>query len=194
MSRRPMMMRTLILASVTAMAMTACSQEKEANAPETASASTTAGAAAPTGPVSRDQVYAAAGEGPQAFVTAIYAQYVNGGPQGAPPAPGQDPMFSRTMNALIGTDFRVAKGEVPTLNYDPFCACQDQGDFVVRATAVAQSDPNTAEANVAFTNMGEQKDLKLKLVREGPNWKVDDIIDGPTSLHDTLMAVAEAAG
>ena len=89
---------------------------------------------------------------------------------------------------------RAANGEVPTLNYDPFCACQDQGDFVVTATAVAQSDPNAAEANVAFTNMGEKKSLKLKLVREGPNWKVDDIIDGTESLHDALMAVAEAAG
>ncbi len=185
-------MRSLIVVSAAALMLAACSQDKEAKEP--ASASATGGATAPTGPVSRDQVYAAAGEGAEAFVRAIYAQYVNGGPEGAPPAPGQDPMFSRTMNALIGADFRAANGEVPTLNYDPFCACQDQGDFVVRATAVAQSDPNTAEANVAFTNMGEQKDLKLKLVREGPNWKVDDIIDGSDSLHDTLMAVAEAAG
>ena len=189
------MIRTLILVFAAA-ALTACSPEA-AQAPEgdaAASASATAGAPAPTGPVTREAVYAAAGEGPEAFVRAIYAQYAAGGPQGEPPAPGQDPMFSRTMNALIGADVRAANGEVPTLNYDPFCACQDQGDFVVTATAVAQSDPNSAEANVAFTNMGEQKSLKLKLVREGPNWKVDDIIDGTTSLHDTLMAVAEAAG
>ena len=188
------MMRNLILMSLAAMILTACSQGEEAKAPASPSASASAGATVPTGPVSRDQVYAAAGEGPEAFVRTIYAHYANGGPQGEQPAPGQDPMFSRTMNALIGADFRAANGEVPTLNYDPFCVCQDQADFVVTATAVAQSDPNTAEANVAFTNMGEQKNLKLKLVREGPNWKVDDIIDGTDSLHDTLMAVAEAAG
>lgn len=188
------MSRAAVLASIAAITVAACSPGEEAEAPETASATATAGATAATGPVTRDQVYAAAGDGPEAFVRSIYAQYVNGGPQGAPPAPGQDPMFSRTMNALIGTDFRAANGEVPTLNYDPFCACQDQGDFVVTATAVAQTDPNNAEADVSFTNMGEAKNLKLKLVREGPNWKVDDIIDGTTSLHDTLMAVAEAAG
>ena len=187
-------MRILILTSVAAMTLAACSQDEAAKEPASASASTTSEATAPAGPVSRDQVYAAAGEGPEPFVRTIYAQYVHGGPQGEPPAPGQDPMFSRTMNALIGADVRAANGEVPTLNYDPFCGCQDQGDFVVTATAVAQSDPNTAEANVAFTNMGEPKTLKLKLVREGPNWKVDDIIEGTTSLHDTLMAVAEAAG
>ena len=188
-------MRVLMLVSIGALALGACSQGGQtAEAPAEASASAAAGSQPATGPVTRDQVYAAAGQGPEAFVRTIYAQYVNGGPQGEPPAPGQDPMFSRTMNALIGADFRAAKGEVPTLNYDPFCACQDQGDFVVTATAVAQSDPNNAEADVAFTNMGERKNLKLKLVREGPNWKVDDIIDGGTSLHDTLMAVAEAAG
>ena len=187
-------MRCLMLASVAVMTLAACSQGEEAGEPASATAAATAGAAAPTGPVSRDQVYAAAGEGPQAFVRTIYAQYANGGPQGEQPAPGRDPMFSRTMNALIGADVRAANGEVPTLNYDPFCACQDQGDFVVTATAVDQSDPNTAEANVAFTNMGEPKTLTLKLVREGPNWKVDDIVDGTDSLHDALMAVAEAAG
>ena len=67
-------------------------------------------------------------------------------------------------------------------------------ELVVTALAVAQADPNTADANVAFTNAGEAKNLRLKLVREGANWKVDDIVDGETSLHDTLMAVAERAG
>lgn len=184
-------MRSLIVNSAAALALAACSQGGEAPA---TTASADAGATVPSGPVTRDQVYAAAGQGPEPFVRTIYAQYANGGPQGKPPAPGQDPMFSRTMNALIGTDFRAARGEVPTLNYDPFCACQDQGEFVVTATAVAQADPNHAEADVAFTNAGEAKALKLKLVREGPNWKVDDIIDGETSLHDMLMEVAERAG
>ena len=189
-------MRSLIVMSGIALCLSACSQGEDAKAPETVSASASAGAGAAilTGPVTRAQIYAAAGEGPEPFVRAIYAQYVNGGPQGEPPAPGQDPMYSRIMNALIGADVRAAGGEVPTLNYDPLCACQDQGDFVVTAIAVAQADRNNAEANVAFTNMGEAKTLKLKLVREGPNWKVDDIIDGTKSLHDTLMAVAERAG
>lgn len=187
-------MRALVITSVLALALTACSQGDDAKAPADASASATAGATLPAGPVTREQVYEAARQGPEAFVRAIYAQYVSGGPQGESPAPGQDPMFSRIMNALIGADVRAANGEVPTLNYDPFCACQDQADFAVTATAVAQSDPNNAEADVAFTNMGEAKNLKLKLVREGPSWRVDDIVDDGTSLHDTLMAVAERAG
>lgn len=180
-------MRILIsLAAVAAVA--ACSPAEEAEAPATEAATPAAD------PQSRDAVYAVQAESPEAFVRAIYARYTAGGPTGEPPTPGQDPLFSRTMNALIGADVRAANGEVPTLNYDPFCGCQDQGEFVVTALAVAQADPNTAEADVSFTNAGEAKSMKLELVREGPNWKVEDIVDGTTSLHDTLMAVAERAG
>lgn len=189
-------MRTLILTSVAVMTLAACSEGEKSKAPDAASASASAeaGAAIPAGPVTREQVYASQDDGPEAFVRTLYAQYVNGGPQGAPPEPGRDPLLTRILNALVGADVRAANGAVATLNYDPFCACQDQGDFVVNATAVAQSDPNNAEATVTFTNMGRQKTLKLKLLREGPNWKVADVIDGTTSLHDTLMAVAVAAG
>ena len=184
-------MRRLLPLSVLAAcaAVAACSPAEEAAPAPSAEA-----AAPAVDPRSRDAVYAVQSEGPEAFVRALYGRYVAGGPTGAPPAPGQDPLFSRTMNALIGADVQAANGEVPTLNYDPFCGCQDQGAFAITALAVAQVDPNAADANVSFTNAGEAKQVRLKLVREGPNWKVDDIVDGDISLHDTLMAVAEAAG
>ena len=183
-----------LLSTALGLTLAACSQGETAKTPDAAAASAEAGTALPAGPVSREQVYASQDDGAEAFVRTLYAQYANGGPQGEPPEPGRDPLLTRILNALVGADVRAANGEVPTLNYDPFCACQDQADFVVNATAVAQSDPNNAEATVTFTNMGEQKTLKLKLLREGPNWKVADVIDGATSLHDTLMAVAVAAG
>lgn len=177
-----------LAAAIGCAAIAACSPAEETEAAATEAAAPAAD------PRSRDAVYAVQAESPEAFVRALYARYTAGGPIGEPPAPGQDPLFSRTMNALIGADARAAGGEVPTLNYDPFCGCQDQGEFVVTALAVAQADPNTAEANVSFNNAGTVKTFKLELVREGPNWKVEDIIDGDASLHDTLMAVAERAG
>ncbi len=169
----------------------ACSPAEEAGTP-TAETSTAPAVAADV--QGRDAIYAVQAEGPEPFVRAIYARYVAGGPTGQPPAPGQDPLFSRTLNALVAADVQAAKGEVPNLNYDPFCGCQDQGEFVVTALAVAQADPNAADANISFTNAGQAKEMRLKLVREGANWKVDDIVDGDRSLHHTLMAVAEAAG
>lgn len=194
-----------LLISVTAVAacaaIAACSPSEEAapaEAEATADASASAGAVVPpigAGPVTRAQIYAAAGEGPEAFVRAIFAQYVNGGPSELPPPPGQDPIYSRTLNALIGDDFRAANGEVGTIEYDIFCQCQDQDGFVVDSMAVAQGDENTAGVSVVFTNMGIQKTAILELVREGGNWKVDDVEVGMTnSIKDMLMAAAEARG
>ena len=187
------MRTTLILASMAALALAACSQGEEAKEPADAAVGTAT--ALPAGPVTREQIYAAAAEGPEPFVRALYAQYVNGGPQGETPAPGQDPIYSRMMNATIGADFRVANGEVPSLNYDLICNCQDQGVFTLDNVTVGQTDPDNATAAVVFTNAGETTGQTLKLVREGPNWKVDDIVrsDG-TSTKDETIKIIEAAG
>jgi len=192
---RVLMSLTALTACVT---MAACSPADEAAPADGAEAMASASASVPpigTGPVTRDQIYAAAAEGPEPFVRAIFAQYVAGGPSELPPPAGQDPLFSRTMNALIGDDFRAANGEVGTIEYDIFCQCQDQDGFVVNSMAVAQGDLNTASASVVFTNMGIEKSAILELVREGGNWKVDDVETGTnSSVKDMLMAAAEARG
>jgi hypothetical protein len=192
---RVLMSLTALTACVT---MAACSPADEGAPADGAEAMASASASVPpigTGPVTRDQIYAAAAEGPEPFVRAIFAQYVSGGPSELPPPPGQDPIFSRMMNALIGDDFRAANGEVGTIEYDIFCQCQDQDGFVVNSMAVAQGDENTASASVVFTNMGIQKTATLELVREGGNWKVDDVETGTnSSVKDMLMAAAEARG
>ena len=183
-------MRSVILLAALSVAASACSQAKD-DAPTAADPSTATAAAAGT----REAVYAAQSQGPEAFVRALYDQYVAGGPKGETPAPGQEPLFSRTLNALVGADFRAANGEVPTLDYDPVCSCQDQGPFTLDNVVIGQTDVNNATAAVVFTNAGETTAQTLKLVREGVNWKIDDIQKGTDeSIHDTLMKVAEAAG
>ena len=148
-----------------------------------------------TQPPGRDAIYAAAPTTPEAFVRALYAPYVAGGPKDATPAPGQDPILSRMMNATIGADFRIAKGEVPSLNYDLICGCQDQGAFTLDSVVVTQGETNAADAAVAFTNAGETTRQTLKLQREGGAWKVDDIVgaDGK-SVQDETIKLIEAAG
>jgi hypothetical protein len=185
----------LFAVAACALALVACSPGEEAAPAESASAVTSTSATLPPpggGPVTRAMIYAAAAQGPEPFVRAIFAQYVNGGPAELPPPPGQDPLFSRTMNALIGEDARAANGEVGTLEVDPFCQCQDQDGFVLDSMAVAQGDADTATASVVFTNMGNQQTATLDLVREGGNWKVDDVEMGTLSIKDMLMAEAEA--
>ena len=177
-------MRLILTAVVAVLAMSACSSGEEAKAPEAPAA------AAPTAPAGRDAVYAAAEAGPEPFVRALYAQYVNGGPQGEPPAPGRDPIYDRMLNAMIGEDFRKAGGEVPTLNHDPICGCQDSADFTLDSVAVTPgADERKADVAVVFTNMGETKRQTLKLVKEGRMWKVSDVlVPGEKPLTEQLMA------
>jgi hypothetical protein len=54
---------------------------------------------------------------------------------------------------------------------------------------VTQAGPQAAEAAVVFTNAGETKRQTLKLVKEGPMWKVSDVlVPGRPALTETLMA------
>jgi hypothetical protein len=147
-------------------------------------------------PPGRPAVYAVQSEGPEPFVRALYAIYVAGGSKDPPPPPGQDPLYSRMMNATVGADVRVAKGEVPTLNYDLLCGCQDQGVFTLDSLAVTPDGPNAADAAVVFTNAGQTTRQTVKLVREGVNWKVDDIIgaDGKSVQQETIKVIEKAGG
>jgi hypothetical protein len=109
---------------------------------------------------------------------------------GEPLPPGQDPIYDRMLNAMIGEDFRKAGGEVPTLNYDPICGCQDSGDFRLDSvTVMPGADARKADVAVVFSSMGETKRQTLKLVKEGPMWKVNDVLVlGEKPLTEQLMA------
>lgn len=176
----------LTTVSLSLVLLAACSQEIPTGSVEEV------GSVLPPG---RPAIYAAAEAGPEPFVRALYDVYVAGGPKDEVPALGRDPIYSRMLNAAIITDFNLANGEVPTLNYDPICACQDQGPFSLDDLSVTLTDETTAEARVTFTNAGEPTSQTLKLVREGPMWRVLDIIAADeTSLNETLIRSIKARG
>lgn len=177
------MRRQIVIAAAVVLAgLAACSPSEEA-----ATAPAEAAVALPPG---RPAIYEAARVGPEAFVRALYAAQGQGSVgMGEPPPPGQDPIYGRMLNAMIGEDFRRAEGEVPTLNHDPICDCQDSSGLTLDAVTVTGSGPTTAEAAVVFTNMGETKRQTLKLVKEGPMWRVADVlVPGRQPLTEQLMA------
>ena len=155
-------------------------------------------APAPEAPLTgRAAIYAAGERDAEAFVRALYANAaapMANDPAAATISPGRDPLYSRTLNALIGVDFREAKGEVPYLNYDPICACQDADGFALTGLKMTPDGDKAASADVTFTNHGETQQQTLKLVKEGPMWRIADVVDAKgNSLHDALMAIAERA-
>ena len=175
-------MRAMALVGVCVLALAACSPgEPEATAP--------AGETAPTGPLTVDQ---AAQTGPEAFVRALYARYdptvAPAAGETAAPAPGRDPIYSRKMNAMIGADVMAAKGEVPTLNYDPICDCQD-GTTELQQVTITETGPNKAEAALTFLKSGMPHQQTLFLIKEGPAWRIDDVVvPGRDPLTTTLLA------
>ena len=175
-------MRHVLIAAAVFVGLAACSPPGEG-----ASGPADVPAALPPG---RPAIYEAARVGPEEFVRALYAVHATpGASMGEPPRPGQEPIYGRMLNAMIGADFAKAAGEVPTLNYDPICDCQDSGDFTLVSVTVTSSDPQTAEAAVVFTNTGETKRQTLKLVKEGPMWRVSDVlVPGRPALTEQLMA------
>jgi len=180
-------MRARIIMTAAALALTAaaCSPSAE-EAPAPVEAPLTGRAA----------IYAAGEQGAEAFARALYAAPPSATPDPAAAtiSPGRDPLYSRTLNALIGADFHAAKGEVPYLNYDPVCACQDADGFALVALKMTPDGDKASTAEVTFTNHGETHQQTLKLVREGPMWRIADVVDAEgKSLHDALMAIAEKA-
>lgn len=182
-----MRVQAIMTATVLALTAAACSPAEEAP-PAPAEAALTGRAA----------IYAAGEKDAEAFVRALYANAAapsaTPDPAAAAISPGRDPLYSRTLNALVGADFRAAKGEVPYLNYDPICACQDADGFALTALKMTPDGDKAASADVTFTNHGETHRQTLKLVKEGLMWRIADVVDAKgKSLHDELMAIAEKA-
>ena len=173
-------MRHLALIAAAGAAIAACSSpEHEVGEPADAPAAL---------PPGRDAIYEAARVGPEEFVRAVYAAHAVRA-MGEPPKPGQEPIYGRMLNAMIGEDFRRAGGEVPTLNWDPICDCQDGDDFRLESVVVRESSATEAEADVVFFNNGETRRQTLKLVKEGPMWRISDfLVPGRPPLSETLMA------
>lgn len=142
-------------------------------------------------PPGRPAIYAAALEGPEPFVRALYAVY--SGPDAGlePMPPGRDPIYGRTLNAMIGADFRKAAGEVPYLNHDPICGCQDGEAFRLDSVAVTETGLSEAEAMVVFTNNGQTHRQTLKLLKEGQSWRVIDVLvpDQPPLTEQLLKVI-----
>lgn len=179
-----MRVQAMTAAAIVALTAAACSPKADAPPAEAAAPALTGRAA----------VYAAGERDAEAFVRALYAdvaapeanlETADGTP---PPSPGRDPIYTRRMNALIGADFRREPGKPSHLDYDPLCGCSTvEGLALDRVTMTAQG-PKSALAEVSFTNQGKTRRQTLQLTREGPMWRVADIlVPGKPPLSETLL-------
>lgn len=127
----------------------------------------------------------ASADGAEAFVRALYATYADGGD--ANPWSGAR-VWSRRMHALVRRDAELAVDDLPYLDADPICNCQDWENLTVRSVALSPVRADgSVEATVRFVNAGEDTTALLKLVREADGWRVDDVMNpGYPSLAENL--------
>ncbi|MEG1028942.1 MAG: DUF3828 domain-containing protein, partial [Brevundimonas sp.] len=155
-----MRVQAMTAAAVLVLTATACSPAEEVSpAPVEAPAPL---------PPGREGAYQAAGGDPEGFVRALYAAYA--ATDQTAPEPGRDPLYTRTLNALVGEDFRRSNGK-PWLKTDPVCDCTG-GTVALTSVALTQADRTTAEAAVVFTVDGQERHQTLKLSREATAWRV----------------------
>jgi len=167
---------TIALCLAGGLVLAACSPSEPA---ETATTATTA--TVPAGPQTLDEASRA---GPEPFVRALYARYDDGA-MPAPVPPGQNPIFSRKLNAMIGADDRQGTG---ALTNDPVCDCQG-GTIALQQVTITETGQNLAEAALTLTRDGVAHQQTLKLIKEGPAWRVEDVVvPGREPLTTTLLA------
>ncbi|MBX3477786.1 MAG: DUF3828 domain-containing protein [Brevundimonas sp.] len=165
----------LTLVALIFLGLAACDRAAEAQPPKTATLIAMAAPAA----------QAEDGAGAETFVRALYASYADG--DDARPWSG-DRVWSARMNALVRRDAELATEDLPYLDADPICDCQDWERLAVRAVALSPVGADgSVEATVRFVNGGEDKTALLKLKREADGWRVDDVMNpGHPSLAQNL--------
>jgi hypothetical protein len=114
-----------------------------------------------------------------AFVTKIYDAYKGENSQGILLSDDAEirRYFEPSMAVLIIKDRKEARGEVPTLDFDPFVNAQD---FEISEVDIAVRDvpPDKAVATVRFKNIDRSERVVLDLVKIKTNWRIADITWG----------------
>lgn len=128
-------------------------------------------------------------EGAEAFVRGVFAGYSADGEDEWPLAEyNLGDVFSARMAGLIRRDRALSGDELPYLDADPLCQCQDWGEFRVESVSVYRlARASGRRAVVTFTNFGERRTTRLQLSGD-PNsgWRIDDVLGPDSSLADEL--------
>ena len=137
--------------------------------------------------VSASATWANDASDPKTFLAEVFATYND---NKKPPA-GSRHIYDSQLQALMDEDVRLAHGEVPALDFDPVCQCQDYQHLQGRLT-VRSASPSAAVVAVTITDLDMPKekprDAVFDLVKEHGVWRIHDIhAEDPKSLRAFLI-------
>jgi len=118
-------------------------------------------------------------EGAADFVREVFARYANDDADGRWPMAEEnlDAVWSPGTAALIRRDRELANDDLPYLDADPLCGCQDWQDLRVIEARFYRVGGERRVA-VKFSNMGEVSTVIVELYGHPGSWRLDDIITG----------------
>ena len=121
---------------------------------------------------------AAAPPGPREVIQTLYGHYTKAGSAHWSLTDSMR-VFDGSLRKLIDDDNAraAAAQEVPLLDYDPVCACQDRAGLQVRGITELARDAHAAQerADLYFTADHTHLSVTFRLVAQPEGWRIDDI-------------------
>jgi hypothetical protein len=154
-------------ALLAALALAACGGSQKGDAPAGADA-----AGAP-GSTSAEHGEAARIASAKAFVTRVYGGDAD---TRLSPEPGSPDVWDPTMVALYArVDAEQERSGGAILDFEPLCACQDDGGMTWRITDAASPEAGKASVTVTRTIGDDTTDVRLALVDTANGWRLQDV-------------------
>ncbi len=121
----------------------------------------------------------------KAFLTSIYKDYV--------PARRNTPTvwgrwIAPSLEAVLKRDYEITpKDEMPSLNGDPICGCQEW-EITSVAITVRGDDDGEAVGTPSFLNFGRPSRIRFRLQATNKGWRIADIMsDNMPSLRQYVL-------
>ena len=122
---------------------------------------------------------------PEQTIRQIYQRYTDG----STPTFFTQQASARLNEAITLNTHLTPPDEVPWLNFDPVCACQDYDNLVLEKVTIVQKDAAHADAAVSFRPFKSNDFMTIqtiRLVAENNNWLIDDVISDDDSLYQQI--------
>lgn len=118
------------------------------------------------------------------FLESVYQHY-NHGDKGIDfTGPEASAYYHSSLVALIRADIKANHPDIPAIDYDPVCGCQDWDGIWDLKIEVEPKSATTIEANLSFSlrdpkyhDKDEFRRLKITLVAERGEWRIYNILD-----------------
>lgn len=127
------------------------------------------------------------------WVTKLYSRYDGGSDFN--PIVTRDGVWDPAMLALMAkVDKAQDAGDGALFDFEPLCACQDNGGMTWQVTDASSSAPDKAEVTVTRVIGTDTGEVKLSLVRVGGDWRIHDVGTRDVESYSALLTEALSDG